>query len=107
MNRVLFGYISAGVIVTVVIVLGMTQEDAIFGFVSDVTMHPCQMAALDYMKSYDKSIQEGISSEIDGLVMMNNDLDCYDMQSMEPKGNWYTEEFKKQLKKELIKSFTR
>ena len=107
MNRVLFGCISAGVIVTAVIVLGMTQEDAIFGFVSDVSMHPCQKAALDYMKSYDKSIQENTSSVNDMLSLMTNDLDCYDMKNMEPKDDWYTEEFKKQLKKELIKSFTR
>lgn len=72
----------------------------------NVDMHPCQRAALDYVKSYDPSTsQESLSS--DNLVLMNNDLDCYDMQSMEPKDDWYTEEFKIQLKKELVKSFSK
>ena len=107
MHRILFGCIGVGVFVTVVMVLGITYETTLVGGIADATMHPCQMAALNYVKSYDKSIQESIPGENDMLSLTNNDLDCYDMKNMEPKGDWYTEEFKKQLKKELVKSFSK
>ena len=104
MNKVLFVGIIVVILATTVTILAIIPQDE---FTTNDIMHPCQMAALDYVKSYDKSTKGSISVEIDGLTLMNNDLDCYDMVTMEPKGDWYTEEFEIQLKKELIKSFTK
>ena len=104
MKRALFVGMSASIFVSVIIIFSITQVEV---FVTDVTMHPCQSAALDYVKSYDKStIQGSISGENDMLEHMVNNLDCYDMQSNEPKGDWYTSEFKIQLKEELVKMVT-
>jgi len=108
MKRLLFVGIIAIIFVSIVIVLGTTQKEALQGFITDITIHPCQRAALDYVKSYDKSIpQESTTSENDELVLMVNKLDCYDMVTMEPKGGWYTSEFEIKLKKEWIKSFSK